>query len=120
MLKPPRELIRLRCGGDTIRQVAIEGSVTSKGMAVPKATLALYDFSAPAAEGIEKVLGTFHANAEGRFVICVNRRFTSDLLDLRAHAPGALADSVLVHFHQGINIQSVALSLKLSPDAKAP
>ncbi len=119
LLKSPRELIRLRCGGDTVRQVAIEGMVFDNGIAARTATLALYDFGAFGAEHVERVLGTFSANSKGHFVICVSRRYASNLLDLRAHAPGGGADLAIVHFHAGVNIQTVDLSLRGASGAKA-
>ncbi len=119
LLRSPRELIRLRCGGDTVRQVAIEGTVIGNGVAARTATLALYDFGAFGAEHVEKVLGTFSANSKGHFVICVSRRYASNLLDLRAHAPGGGADSAIVHFHAGVNIQTVDLTLRTASGAKA-
>lgn len=101
-----RDLIRQHCGRDTLQDVII-GTVSHDRDPVAGAPLALYDVGKPQ----ERLLGTFRASDSGRFVICVSRKYSSSLMEVRSRTPNGLEASSDVGFTARSTVQTIELSL---------
>ena len=105
VMKSRRELVVEHCGADTSRNVIV-GSVIREREPVPGASLTLVDV----ATDRQIQLGSFHADATGRFVICVGR-YASDRLELRSHAKGDLDAWSAVRFSNDRKVETIELNL---------